>query len=183
MSGTIFSISSIAAFSVQQAAPKRCRKECNKKQEKRELWQSRSRRWTSAASSSTAPSSSASSRPGILRAPSQEGSNLTAQCAGKPAAGGSNKNDAASSPQVWLTDAKMSQSFPERARKFRYQRRGQLEVAAQSPRIWSWRTTPWESLLEFETTTRTQARRQNGGAQVYIQPRISHKEQWNNCSM
>ena len=108
----------------------------------------------SVASYPTAPSSSASSRPGILRAPSQQGSNLTAQCAGKPAAGGSNQNDAASSSQVWLTDAKMSerarklaaaetnqnQSFQERARKlaaenFRYQRRGRLEVAAQSPHI------------------------------------------------
>ena len=66
-----------------------------------------------AAGSTTAPSSSASSRPGVLRAPSQQGSNLIAQCAGKPAAGGSNQNDAASSSQVLLTDAKMS----ERARK------------------------------------------------------------------
>ena len=46
MSGTIFSICSILAFSAQQAAPQRCRKECNKEQEKRELRQSRSRRWT-----------------------------------------------------------------------------------------------------------------------------------------
>ena len=44
MSGTIFSIISILAFSAQQAAPKRCRKECNTEQKKRELWQSRSRR-------------------------------------------------------------------------------------------------------------------------------------------
>ena len=66
-----------------------------------------------AASSPTAPSSSASSRPGILRAPSQQGSNLIAQSAGKPAAGGSNQNDAASSSQMWLPDAKVS----ERARK------------------------------------------------------------------
>ena len=66
-----------------------------------------------AASSPTAPSSSASSRPGILRAPSQQGSNLIAQCAGKPVAGDSNQNDAASRSQVWLTDAKSS----ERARK------------------------------------------------------------------
>ena len=54
----------------------------------------------SAASSPTAPSSSASCRPGILRAPSQQGSNLIPQSAGKPAAGGSNQNDAASSSQV-----------------------------------------------------------------------------------
>ena len=76
-----------------------------------------------AASSPTEPSSSASSRPGILRAPSQQGS--------QRAAVGSNQNDAVSSSQVWLTDAKNSerarklaaadtnqdQSFPERARK------------------------------------------------------------------
>ena len=55
----------------------------------------------------SALSSSASSRREILRAPSQQVSNLIAQSAGKPAAGGSNQNDAASSPQVWLTDAKM----------------------------------------------------------------------------
>ena len=67
----------------------------------------------SVASSPSAPSSSASNRPRILRAPSQQGSNLIAQCAGKPAASGSNQNDAASSSQVWLTDAKMN----ERARK------------------------------------------------------------------
>ena len=85
----------------------------------------------SAGSSPAAPSPSAPSRPGILRAPSQQGSNLIAQRAGKSAAGRSNQNDAASSSQVWLTDAKMSerarklaavdtnrdQSFPERSRK------------------------------------------------------------------
>ena len=64
------------------------------------------------ASSPAAPSSSASSRPWILRAPSQQGSNLIPQCAEKPAAGVSNQNDAASSSQVWLTDANMT----ERAR-------------------------------------------------------------------
>ena len=66
-----------------------------------------------AASSVTAPSSSASSRLGILRAPSQQGSDLMAQGKGTLAAGGSNRNDAASSSLVWLTDAKMS----ERSRK------------------------------------------------------------------
>ena len=83
------------------------------------------------ASSPTAPSSSASSRPEILRGPSQQESNLRAQCAGKPADGVSNQNDAASSTKVWVTDAKFSesarklaaadtnqdQSFQERARK------------------------------------------------------------------
>ena len=85
----------------------------------------------SAASSPTAPSSSASRRPGILRAVSQQGSNLTAS-AGKPAAGGSNQNDAASSSQVLLTKARVNErarklaaartnqypSFQERARNF-----------------------------------------------------------------
>ena len=55
-----------------------------------------------AASSFTAPSSSASNRPGIFKAPSRQGSNLMA----KGAAGGPNQNDAASSSQVWLSDAK-----------------------------------------------------------------------------
>ena len=64
----------------------------------------------SAASSPTAPSSSASSRPGVLRAPSRQGSNLIAQSAGKFAVGGSNQNDAPSSSQVWLTDAKTNDS-------------------------------------------------------------------------
>ena len=40
-----------------------------------------------AASSLAVPSSGAFSRPGILRAPSQQGSNLIAPSAGKPAAG------------------------------------------------------------------------------------------------
>ena len=105
-----------------------------------------------AASSPAAPSSSASSRPGMLRAPSQQGSNFTAQRAGKPATGGSNQNDAASSSQVWLTDAKIEQTCEETRscknepgsefsttcteicrRKFRNQRRGRFEVAAQIP--------------------------------------------------
>ena len=82
-----------------------------------------------AASSPTAPSSSASNRPGILRAPSQQGSNLMAQSAGKLAAEDSDYTRAASSSQVWLSDAKANdrklaaagtnqdQSFQERARK------------------------------------------------------------------
>ena len=76
------------------------------------------------------------------------------QSAGKPAAGGSNQNDAASSSQVWLTDAKMSERAKKTRccrnepgsefsrtcketcrRKFRHQRRGRLEVAAQLPHI------------------------------------------------
>ena len=140
MSGTVFSICSISAFSGQPAAAKRCGKECNKEQEKRKLWTLNMHGLVfqptlnlvsqTAASSPTAPSSSASSRPGILRAPSQQGSNLIAQCDGKPAAGGFNSKCAALSSQMWLTDAKLSerarklvavdtnqdQSFPESAR-------------------------------------------------------------------
>ena len=63
-----------------------------------------------AASSPAAPSSSASNRPEMLRAPSQQGSILTAKGAGKPAAGGSNQNDAAATSQVWLSDAKTNDS-------------------------------------------------------------------------
>ena len=136
----------------------------------------------SATSSPTAPSSSASSRPGILRAPRQQGSNLKAQCAGNPIAGGSKQNDAASSSQVWLTDAKLSErarkprccrrepgsEFSKTCketcrRKCRHQRRGRLEVAAQVAHISCKRSTPRESLLELAKTTQTQARRQNGG--------------------
>ena len=102
-----------------------------------------------AASCPTAPSSSASSRPVTARFESH-----STQSAGKPAAGGSNQNDAASSSQVWLTDAKMSERAKKTRccrnepgsefsrtcketcrRKFRHQRRGRLEVAAQLPHI------------------------------------------------
>ena len=129
MSGPIISICSVSAFSAQQAAVKRCRKGCNKEQEKRELWDSRSRRWTLsrvAASSLTAPSSSTSCRLVILRASSEQGSNLMG-AAGRF----KSKNDAAKSSQVWPPDATLSQftrtlsavdtnqdqSFQERARK------------------------------------------------------------------
>ena len=46
MNEIIFSICSISSCSVPQASPKRCRKECNKEHEKRELLHIRSRRWT-----------------------------------------------------------------------------------------------------------------------------------------
>ena len=54
-----------------------------------------------AATSSTAPSSNASNRQVIFRAPGQQGLNLILQSAGKPVAEGSNQNDAVSSSQVW----------------------------------------------------------------------------------
>ena len=46
MNEIIFSICSISSCSVLQTAPKRCPKECNKDQEKRELLHIRSQRWT-----------------------------------------------------------------------------------------------------------------------------------------
>ena len=58
--------------------------------------------------------------------PSQQGSNLTAQGAGKLASGGSNQNDAASSSQVWLSErakklaaagTNKDPNFQERGRK------------------------------------------------------------------
>ena len=135
----------------------------------------------SAASCPTAPSSSASSRPRSEH-PSQQGSNLIAQSAGKPAAGGSNQNDAASSSQVWLTDAKMSerarklaaaetnreQSFPERARKLAAENLDiNDEDGSKLPHNLgkSRANVPHfsENLLELATTTQTQASRQRGG--------------------
>ena len=67
-------------------------------------------------------------------------------------------------------DTNQDQNFPESARqlaaeKFARQRRGRLEVAAQTPRISCLRSTRGESLLELETTTQTQGRSQNGGSQ------------------
>ena len=60
------------------------------------------------ASSSTAQSSRASNRPEILKATSQ-GLSLIA-IVGRPAAENSNHNDAASSSQVWQSDAKTNDS-------------------------------------------------------------------------
>ena len=63
-------------------------------------------------------------------APSQQGSNLKAQRAGKPAAGGSNQNDAASISHKWLTDAKLS----ERARKLAAVDTNQDQIFQESAR-------------------------------------------------
>ena len=133
-----------------------------------------------AASSSAASSSSASNLPVTLRAPSQQGSNLIAN-AGKLAAGGSNQNDAASSSQVWLSDAQTNDSarklaaagtnqdlsFQECARK----------LAAENSEIivdddLEWQNNHQKSLAyvphlekvhsSFATTTQTQSKRQNG---------------------
>ena len=128
MSGTIFSICSISAPSAQQAAPKRCWKRMQQGTgEERIVAKSKPTLNLvprSEAITPTAPSSSASSRPGILRAPSQQGSNLTATSAGKPAAGCLNQNDAAPSSQMWLTDAKLRESARKPAAE--HQRRGRL---------------------------------------------------------
>ena len=63
MSGIIFSVLS-KSFSALPAAPKRWRKECNKEQERRKSKPTLNLVSRIAASSSTAPSSSASNRPG-----------------------------------------------------------------------------------------------------------------------
>ena len=135
----------------------------------------------SAAGSSTAPSSSASSRPGILRTPCQQSSNLIVQCAGKPVAGGPDQNDAASSSQVWLTDSEVSES----ARKFAAARTNQdlsfpesaRKLAGENSDINDKNDSKWPHNLrvsraniphlekvyeKFETTIQTRARRQNG---------------------
>ena len=181
-----------------------------------------------AASSSTAPSSSASNRPGILRAPGQQGSKLIAKGAGKLAAGGSNQNDAASSSQVWLSDAKTNDSatklaasgtnqalgFQESTRKLAAEnfkssstttRSGRttttyLVLTFHTPRKFTricdnniiasqktkWKTSmwirwygecPWLSLSKPQFILETMIWR------IYIQPKINHNHQWNNCSM
>ena len=56
------------------------------------------------ARSSTVLSPNGSNRPGILRAPCQQGVILQGST-GKPVARDSNQNDAASSSQVWQKDA------------------------------------------------------------------------------
>ena len=182
MSGTIFSICSISAFSAQQGGSKRCRKECNKEQEKRELWQSRSRRCTW----SRKLRQSLLQRRVRMRQVARENSehpvskvsNLIAQSAGKLVAEGSNQNDAASSSQVWLTDAKLSErarklaaaatnqdpSFQEFARKLAAEN---LDINDEDDSKWphnlrvSRANVPHleKGLREFETTTQTRARR------------------------
>ena len=178
MSGTIFSICATLPISALPAALKRCRKGYRKKGQERIVAKSKptlklvSR---SAASSPAAPSSSVSNRPGILRAPSKQGSNLTTKGAGKLAAGGSNQNYAASSSQVWLTDAKTNditrklaaagtnhdQSFQQRTRKFAAEKSEINDEDTEWPHSYrmSRANVPH---LEFATTTQTQTRRQNG---------------------
>ena len=95
----------------------------------------------SAASSPTAPSLSASSRPEVLSAPSQQGSNLKAQCAGKPAAGDSSQNDAASSSQVRPTDAKLSECARKLAATGRNQDQIFFEIVSGNLHLKSWTST------------------------------------------
>ena len=99
-------------FSALPAAPKRCRKMQEGTGEDRIVAKSKPTLnlvSQTAASSSRAPSSSASNRPGILKTPSLEGSNLIAS-AGNLAAGGLNQNDAASTSQVWQRDTETNES-------------------------------------------------------------------------
>ena len=58
-------------------------------------------------------------RPGKLRAPSQQGSNLIVS-ARTLVVGGSNQNDAASSSQVWQRDAKTNDSARKLAAETRF---------------------------------------------------------------
>ena len=175
MSGIIFSICSISACSAQQAAPKLCRKEGNKEQEKREFWQSRSRRWTWSrillqAHPVRKVRISKHKVQGILPLEVQikmtQGQVLkwgwqmqrweeTRCCRNEPG-------------------SEFSRTCKETCRrKFRHQRRGRLEVAAQLPHISCERSTPRESPLELATTTQMQARRQSGGPRCeYVDMRM-----------
>ena len=110
MSGTIFSVYSISAFSALPAALKQCRKGYRKKRRRNNYGKVKTLNLVSktGASSSTAQSSSASNVSEILKAPSQSLS-LKA-CAGRPAAEDSNQNDASSSSQLWQSDAKTNAS-------------------------------------------------------------------------
>ena len=95
MSGTIFSICSTLSISAVPAALKRWRKE---------LWQSRSRRWAWFRT----PRQALLQRSGILKASSQSLSLIAS--GGRPAAEDSNQNDAASSSQVCQSDAMTNDS-------------------------------------------------------------------------
>ena len=130
-----------------------------------------------AASSSTRRVRVHQNRPGILRVPSHQGSNLIAQSAGKLAIGGSNQNDAASRSQEWPKDAitndsarklaaagtNQDLSVQECARKLASEN---SEINNEDDSKWPHKyrisradgSTPRESLLEF-ATTQTQARK------------------------
>ena len=133
MNGTIFSVCSISAFSAQFAAPKRCQKECNKEQEKRELCQSRTDvepvlaycgkvSYSAELECTKSPRDTQSTQ-------SARFESHTTKC--RETCRWRFKANAASSSQVYLTDAKMNErarklaaagtnqdpSFQERARK------------------------------------------------------------------
>ena len=129
------------------------------------------------ASSSKAPSSSASNRPGILRASSQS-SSLVAS-AGSLAAEDSNQNDAASSSQVWQSDAETNESarrlaaagtnqnldFHASVRRLAAEKSDIIDDDAEWPnnyRISRAYVTHLEKVYEFATETWSEARRQNG---------------------
>ena len=123
MSGTIFSVCSILAFSALPAALKQCRKENRKEQEKKELWQSQDRRWTWFRRLHQAFQQRRvrvhRTAPGYSKAFCQCLS-LKA-CVVRPAAEDSNQNDAASSSQVWQSDAKTNASAERLAATLTYQ--------------------------------------------------------------
>ena len=174
MNGIIFTICSIYAFWALPAALKPYRKECNKKQEKKWLEQSRGRRWTWFRRLRRALLqrrvrmheivSVCSEHPvSKVRIPWQvqgtcgwsmksewrrvEFSSVSKRCRKRRlAASGTNQEESARKP---------------RSRKFRNHWR-RLAVAEQLPHISCLRSTPRESQLELATTTQTQAKRQNG---------------------
>ena len=163
MNEIIFAICSFSACSALPAAPKQYRKGCHKEQEKRELWQSRSRRWTF----------SRRMRQALLQRRVRVRENVRGYSVhpvskvrisqhyvqGNLPLEVQIKNDAASSSQAWLPDAKMNRQCVKThccknepgsefsrmckeacRRKFRYHRRRRLEVAAQLPHISCWRS-------------------------------------------
>ena len=196
MSGTVFFFCSKSAFLAQQAAPERCRKECNKEQDKKELWHSRSRRWTwFRVLWQAAPSSSASSRSGdtqstrSTRFESQQHSLCMETCRWS-----SNHNDAASSSQVWLTDAKLrerarklaavdtsrGQRFPESARKRAAQN---LDIIDEASTKWrpprSGRTVSAYLVLTYHTLrTSTRIWDDNSNASRKTKRKISIRIRW-----
>ena len=143
MSGTIFSICSISAFSAQQAAPKCCRKNAT--------W-NRKRKNCGEVEADVEPGSafhgklSYSSELECITQSTRFESQST-MCRKTCCWRGSNQNEAASSSQMWLTDAKFSesarklaavdtnqgQSFPDFARKLAA---GNLDINDEDDSKW-----------------------------------------------
>ena len=134
----------------------------------------------SAASSPTAPSSSASSRPGILRAPSQQGSNLIAQSAGKLAAGNSDINDEDNSK--WPHNLHISRANVPHLKKVYSNWRQQLKRKPEDKmedldvNTWIWR-------MFIIVTQQAAVHLGNDYLDNLHANKLSHKEQRNKCLM